>query len=238
MSSAEHEILAHHFENLEQQHEAASLGMWVFLGTEVMVFGGLFTGYTVYRCLYPEAWATGSRSLSIAFGAVNTVVLLTSSLTMALGVHAAQTARRQMLTGFLALTALLGTAFLVIKGFEYYHDYEEELVPGLAFKMDWPTPDEVSGEHTAGTRRFTAEERALFPQRVKLFLAFYYIMTLLHALHLIIGIGIILVLMILAWRGRFTPTYYSPVEVGGLYWHFVDVIWIFLLPLLYLVGAR
>jgi cytochrome c oxidase subunit 3 len=238
MSSAEHEVLAHHFENLDQQHDAASLGMWVFLGTELMVFGGLFTGYTIYRWLYPEAWSAGSRSLSVAFGGVNTVVLLTSSLTMALGVHAAQTARRNMLIICLALTALLGTTFLVIKGFEYYHDYEDELVPGLAFKTDWKVPEHVTGERVAGTTLLVAEERALYPQRVKLFFVFYYVMTGLHALHLIIGIGIILVLMVLAWRGRFTPDYYSPVDVGGLYWHFVDVVWIFLLPLLYLVGSR
>jgi cytochrome c oxidase subunit 3 len=229
MSSAEHEVLAHHFENLEQQHEAASLGMWVFLGTELMVFGGLFTGYTVYRWLYPEAFAAASRELNVWFGGVNTLVLLTSSLTMALGVRAAQTGRRHVLVRMLLLTALLGATFLVIKGFEYYADYRDDLVPGLAFDMDderWVPPEPVSGE------------RALFPQHVKLFLVFYYVMTLLHALHLTIGIAILLVLAALAWRGRFTPDYYSPVDVGGLYWHFVDVVWIFLLPLLYLIGTR
>jgi cytochrome c oxidase subunit 3 len=239
MASAEHDVLAHHFENLEQQHDAASLGMWAFLATEVMVFGGLFTGYTVYRWLYPEAFATASRHLNVWFGGVNTLVLLTSSLTMVLGVHAAQTGRRQALVRCLLLTALLGTAFLVIKGFEYYGDYVDNLIPGLAFdESEWQPPARVSGEGKAGTPQVRAEEGALFPQRVKLFFVFYYVMTGLHALHLIIGIGIMLVLTLLAWRGRFTGEYYFPVDVGGLYWHFVDVIWIFLLPLLYLVGSR
>jgi cytochrome c oxidase subunit 3 len=240
MSLVKHEPLAHHFEDLGQQHEAASLGMWVFLGTELMVFGGLFTGYTVYRSLYPDAFAAASRHLNVWFGAVNTVVLLTSSLTMALGVHAAQTGRRQALVGCLLLTAALGTAFLVIKGFEYYGDYQDNLIPRLAFKEEeWQAPEHAPRGFWPGTWPTSAEqERALFPRRVQMFYVFYYVMTLLHALHLIIGIGIILVLAALAWRGRFTPDYYSPVDVGGLYWHFVDVIWIFLLPLLYLVGSR
>ena len=239
MASVEDDVLAHHFESLEQQHEAASLGMWVFLGTEVMVFGGLFTSYTVYRWLYPEAFAAASRHLVVWIGGFNTLVLLTSSLTMALGVYAAQTARRQMLVRCLLLTALLGLAFLVVKGFEYHIDYEEDLIPVFAFdESKFPPPEHVSGERTAGTPQLAEEERALFPRRVQMFFVFYYVMTLLHALHLIIGIGILLWLAHLAWRGRFTPDYYSPVEVGGLYWHFVDVVWIFLLPLLYLVGTR
>jgi cytochrome c oxidase subunit 3 len=228
MSLVNEAHLAHHFESLEQQHESATLGMWLFLGTELMVFGGLFTGYTVYRWMYPNAFAAGSGHLNVWFGGVNTLVLLTSSLTMALAVHAAQTGRRDRLLWCLALTAALGTAFLVIKGFEYHADYVDKLVPKLAFDdAEWVAPE--------GARALEAE---FFPQRVQLFLMFYYIMTGLHAVHLIIGIGILLVLCAVARRGRFTPDYYSPVEVGGLYWHFVDVIWIFLLPLLYLIGGH
>jgi cytochrome c oxidase subunit 3 len=217
---ADDSVLAHHFEDLGQQHEAATLGMWVFLATELMVFGGLFAGYTVFRVYYPNEFEAGSRALNVYFGGVNTVVLLTSSLTMVLAVHAMQVGRRPRAVNWLIATALLGTAFLVIKGFEYYHDYLDNLVPILAFEdEEWLA-------------------KGLHPGRVKLFLMLYYIMTGLHASHLIVGISIIGILAWLAHKGRFTPSYYSPVEVGGLYWHFVDVVWIFLLPLLYLVGTR
>jgi cytochrome c oxidase subunit 3 len=223
--SAEHPALAHHFDSLDQQHEAANIGMWAFLGTEVMFFGGLFTGYTVYRSLYPQAFEEASAHLNVLIGAVNTVVLLTSSLTMALGVRAAQTARRKALVNCLALTALLGTLFLVLKAVEYYIDYRDDLVPRLAFNpADWKNPSGPADPN--------------FASHVELFLTFYYIMTGLHAIHLIVGITIMVILTVLAWRGRYTPDYYSPVEVGGLYWHFVDVVWIFLLPLLYLIGTH
>jgi cytochrome c oxidase subunit 3 len=218
--STERSVLEHHFEDLGQQHEANTLGMWMFLATEVMVFGGLFTGYTVYRTSYPAEFAAGSDKLVVAFGGWNTVVLLTSSLTMALAVYAAQVGRRQLLVNCLWATAALGTAFLVVKGFEYYSDFEENLVPRLAFEpQEW-------------------RQEGLHPGRVELFFMFYYIMTGLHAVHLIVGIGIIAVLALLARKGNYTPTYYTPVEVGGLYWHFVDVVWIFLFPLLYLVSTR
>lgn len=211
--------LAHHFADLEQQHEVAVLGMWIFLATELMVFGALFTGYAVYRAKFSAEFEAGSAKLNIWFGGINTVVLLSSSLTMALAVYAVQAGRRQMVVTCLALTALLGTGFLVIKGFEYHGDYVDRLVPGLGFDdHDWPPP--------------------LHPEKVKLFLVFYYLMTGLHGVHLIIGIGFMTILTILARRGRFTPQYYGPIEVGGLYWHFVDVVWLFLLPLLYLIGPR
>jgi cytochrome c oxidase subunit 3 len=214
--AAKSDSLAPHFADLEQQHEAATLGMWIFLATELMFFGGLFTAYTVYRHRYPEEFAAASTRLNLVFGGVNTVVLLTSSLTMALAVYAARVGRRDWLISCLGLTGLLGAAFLVIKGFEYHGDYADNLVPGLAFvESEWPKP--------AG---------------VKLFLLLYYLMTGVHALHLIIGIVLMSVLAALARRGRYSSEYYAPVEVGGLYWHFVDVIWIFLLPLLYMVGVR
>jgi cytochrome c oxidase subunit 3 len=220
--SANNSLLADHFADLEQQHEATVLGMWIFLATELMVFGPLFTGYAIYRAAYPNEFTAGSDALNIWFGGVNTAVLLSSSLTMALGVHYAQLGRRQLLVTCLILTALLGTAFLVIKGFEYHADYVDRLVPGLGFDdRDW-----------------LGRDIPLNPGKVKLFLLFYYIMTGLHAVHLVIGIGIMTVLAILAGRGRFTPECYGPLEAGGLYWHFVDVVWIFLLPLLYLIGPR
>jgi cytochrome c oxidase subunit 3 len=212
--------LRHQFESLEQQHEAGTLGMWVFLATEVMVFGALFTGYAAYRAIYPEAFAAASGHLNVLIGGVNTLVLLTSSLTMALAVHAVQVGQRRMLVGCLVLTAVLGAAFMVLKAVEYYTDYVDRLVPGLAFEP----------------RQWT--ELGVSPDQVQLFLLFYYLMTGLHALHLTIGIVVLIVLAVLARRGSFSPEYYSPVEVSGLYWHFVDVVWIFLLPLLYLIGTH
>jgi cytochrome c oxidase subunit 3 len=209
--------LAHHFADVRQQHDSATLGMWVFLVTEAMLFGGMFLAYTVYRVSYSAEFAAASAKLNIVFGGVNTVVLLTSSLTMALAVYWTQTGQQARVPVALILTALLGTAFLVIKGFEYHGDYQEDLMPGLAFD-----------EHAWGPH----------PERVKLFLVIYYIMTGVHAIHLTIGIGVIGILAVMARRGHFTPGYYYPVEVGGLYWHFVDVIWVFLLPLLYIVGVR
>ncbi len=238
--SANPTLLAHHFEDLEQQHGAASFGMWIFLGTELMVFGGLFTAYAVYRHAYPHAFAAASGQLNVWYGGVNTLVLLTSSFTMALGVYAAQIGRREMLVWCLALTAALGTLFLVIKGFEYYGDYEENLVPGLAFvPAEW-TPDSPD-VHRRPPRELLEHdpyEARMFPQRVQLFLMCYYIMTGLHAVHLLIGITILVIQAVLAHRGSFPPAYYAPVEISGLYWHFVDVVWIFLLPLLYLIGGH
>jgi cytochrome c oxidase subunit III len=228
--SANHAGLAHHFENLEQQHEAATLGMWLFLATELLIFGGLFLGYTVYRLAYPNEWAAASHALVVEIGAINTIVLLTSSLTMALGVRAAQVGNRRQLLVCLGLTALLGATFLGIKAYEYYVDYTERLVPNLAFEArDWAQ----GGEHAPADPHISLD-----PAKVQLFFMFYYIMTGIHAVHLIIGIALMLVLMLLARRDLFSPLYYDPIEVGGLYWHFVDVIWIFLLPLLYLVASR
>ncbi len=217
--STETSRLWHHFDDLEQQHEATALGMWAFLATEILIFGGIITGYTVFRAGYPTDFALASQHLNLAIAAVNTVVLLTSSLTMALSVRAVQTDQRRKLLTCMTLTAVLGSLFLVLKAVEYYDDYKENLVPGLAFQnADWP-----SGEAAA---------------HAKLFLMFYYIMTGLHAIHLLIGIGVLGVMTELARRKVFSPDYYSPIENWGLYWHFVDIVWIFLLPLLYLVGTH
>jgi cytochrome c oxidase subunit 3 len=212
--------LWHHFDNLEHQHSTTTLGMWVFLATEVLIFGALFTGYAAYRSWYPASFEAASRRLNVLIGGVNTVVLLTSSLTMVLAVRSAQLGRRQTLVALLSLTALLGTAFLALKAVEYYSDYVERLVPGLAFD-----PEEW-------------RQTPVNPAQVQLFLIFYYVMTGLHAVHLTVGIGIMAVLTIMAWRRAFSPEYYTPVEMWGLYWHFVDIVWIFLLPLLYLIGTR
>jgi cytochrome c oxidase subunit 3 len=207
--------VAHQFDDAEQQFEASSLGMWVFLLTEVMFFGGLFIGYIVYRTAYPEAWAEGSNTLDVMLGGVNTAVLICSSLTMALAVHAAQTGNRKLIILFLVLTIVFGSVFLGVKAVEYSHKFHEHHVPGPSFQFE--------GEHA---------------QAAQLFFAFYFAMTGVHALHMIIGIGYLLLLIYQAWRGLFTADYFTPVEMFGLYWHFVDIIWIFLYPLLYLVGRH
>jgi cytochrome c oxidase subunit III len=212
--------LWHHFDNLEHQQETTALGMWVFLATEVLIFGAMFTGYTVYRVQYLASFEAASRHLNLLIGGVNTLVLLTSSLTMVLAVRAAQLGRSKAMAVHLVLTAALGTLFLAFKAVEYYLDYRENLIPTLAFDpAQWTEP---------GVRS----------QQVELFLIFYYCLTGLHAIHLTIGITVVLVLAVLARREHFSADYYSPVETWGLYWHFVDLIWIFLLPLLYLVGTR
>jgi len=213
--TAIHTGLAHQFDNLEQQREAVTLGMWVFLATEVLFFGGMFTAYTVYRSLHPLAFAEVSRQLNIVLGTINTAVLICSSFTMVLAVYGAQTGRRKMLTLFLALTIILGLAFLGIKFDEYYEKFQEHHVPGASFSYPGP-----------------------YVRQAEMFFSLYFAMTGLHALHMIIGIGLLSVLLIMAWRGRFTPEYHNPVELSGLYWHFVDVIWIFLYPLLYLIGRH
>lgn len=207
--------LLHHFDTVEQQRASSTLGMWVFLVTEIMFFGGLFTVYLVYRNLFHEAFILGSRELDIKWGATNTAVLICSSLTMALGVRAAQTGKRKALMFFLVLTMILGTAFLGIKAIEYAHKFEHHLVPGASFQFDSPDA-----------------------KQVQLFFSLYFCMTGLHALHMIIGLGIMSWLLYHSAKGRFNPEYYSPVEVGGLYWHFVDIVWIFLFPFLYLIGRH
>jgi cytochrome c oxidase subunit 3 len=208
--------------------------MWIFLATELMVFGGLFTAYVVYRTLYAEAFAEASSHLLWQLASVNTVVLLTSSLTMALAVHAAATGNRRAIVGFLAATALLAVTFLGIKFYEYYVDYEEKLVPlpGLQF---------AERAHD-GKELWTGYERARvsrpeYVREVRLFFTLYFIMTGLHAVHMLIGLGVMAWVMRDAARGRFSPEYHPQVELFGLYWHFVDLVWIFLLPLLYLLGS-
>jgi len=207
--------VAHQFEDAEQQHEASTLGMWAFLITEVMFFGGLFAGFFVYVLGHTQAFAEGSRHLDLTLGTINTLVLLGSSLTMALAVRSAQQGRRQGQVLFLILTMALGLAFLGIKGLEYAHKFEQHLVPGPLFRMDGP--------------------HAQFAQ---LFFSFYFAMTGVHALHMIVGVGLLAWLLVNALRGRYSAEYFTPIEVSGLYWHFVDVVWIFLFPTLYLVARH
>ncbi len=202
----------HHFYSMEQQLEASILGMWVFLVTEVMFFGGMFMAYIVYRNMYPLAWVEGSHELNVTLGATNTIVLICSSLTMVLAVRSAQVGSRIGQIVNLILTMCFGTAFLVIKFFEYAEKFEHHLVPG---------PELHARPAAVGSQ---------------LFFSLYFCLTGVHALHMIIGIGLMLVMLVMAWRGKFTPEYYSPVEISGLYWHFVDIVWIFLFPLLYLLG--
>jgi cytochrome c oxidase subunit 3 len=219
MSSPEtvrhHAGLAHHFSDLQQQRDAAELGMWLFLVTEFMFFGGLFLAYLVYRTRFPEAFVEGSHSMDVVLGTINTAVLLTSSLTMALAVRAAEEARSRNLVQLLLATAVLGGVFLVVKAFEYHHKYEQHHVPlaGLPFE-----PANNPGLIT--------------------FFNLYFLMTGLHALHIIIGLFVLLTLAWMARRGRLTADRSIVVHNTGLYWHFVDLVWVYLFPLFYLVGAR
>ena len=208
-----HPALAHHFQNLDEQKEASSLGMWLFIAQEVMFFGGLFLAYTVYRNLYPAAFAEASHHLDWALGGINTAVLILSSLTMALAVRAAALGHRTQIVLFLIATVVLGSIFLGVKIVEYGDKFEHHLVPGPHFQFPGPNA-----------------------RPAQIFYSLYFAMTGLHALHMIIGIPILLVLAWMAHRGRYGPAYHTPVEMTGLYWHFVDIVWIFLFPLLYLVG--
>jgi cytochrome c oxidase subunit 3 len=209
-----HPKLQHHFDDMEQQAEASTLGMWVFLVTEIMFFGGLFTAYLIYRWAYATGFQEASNHLDVIWGAVNTAVLICSSLTMALAVRAAQTsAPSKTQVGWLLATIVLGTAFLGVKVIEYADKFTHNLVPGPNFHWE--------GE---------------YPAAAEIFYSLYFAMTGLHAIHMIIGIGIMAVIAVMAWRGTFDSDYYTPVEVSGLYWHFVDIVWIFLFPLLYLIG--
>jgi len=217
--------LLHHFATEEQQRDASSLGMWIFLGTEVMFFGGLFCAYLIYRGMYFGDFAAASTSINALLGGINTAVLICSSLTVVLAIWAAQTARRGMLLLMLVLTMIFGLAFLGIKAKEYKDKFEEHHVPGATFSFEHEQIPSHPGEYAN-------------PRHAEIFFALYFIMTGLHALHMIVGLGIFIWLFWMAWKGRFTPGYHTPLEVGGLYWHFVDIIWIFLFPLLYLIHVH
>ncbi|HEU4714047.1 MAG TPA: cytochrome c oxidase subunit 3 family protein [Pyrinomonadaceae bacterium] len=231
-----HPALQHHFENMEQQREAGTLGMWVFLVTEIMFFGGMFLAYTLYRSLYPEAFASASNHLDITLGAVNTGVLILSSFTMAMAVYFTQIGKNRPQVLCLILTLVLGLTFLGIKAVEYYSKYEDRLIPGQLIPGA-PFGPTVAHEGDHDPHKLHLIGNASVKQ-VELFYWIYFAMTGMHALHMIIGAGLLTYLLIFSIKRRFGPEYHSPVEVIGLYWHFVDIVWIFLFPLLYLLGRH
>jgi cytochrome c oxidase subunit 3 len=208
--------LEHHFADMNQQRETSTLGMWVFLITEIMFFGGLIASYLIYRLAYPESWHIGSMHMSFWLGTINTVILLCSSFTMASAVWASQRGNGRLTMWLLLSTATLGIGFECVKGLEYYQHFVEGAVPGPYWHL------QVANSLQA-----------------QLFFLIYFIMTGLHALHLAIGIAIALVLAYRANKGAYTSYYHNPIDIFGLYWHFVDIVWVFLYPLLYLIpGAH
>lgn len=299
--------LQHQFEDMGQQEESDAIGMWVFLAQEIMFFGGLFTAYLVFRSRYPMAFAAGSNHLDAFLGGLNTLVLIVSSLTMALTVYYAQKGKRQMQVIMILLTMMFGTVFLVVKYFEYTDKYEHGLIPvdgwnrfidgedlegapeflpeketyeGVeesrnSSRIVLPFETRVAAAATEGEKVhpnprgefqigaqdlelvnyaiekniLTDSERAgyftdgvfdpaKYRDKVRIFFWIYFVMTGLHALHMIVGLGIMTWLLWKAWLGTFSAQYFAPVEISGLYWHFVDIVWIFLFPLLYLLGRH
>jgi cytochrome c oxidase subunit 3 len=242
--------LAHHFDTARQQYDSARLGMWIFLMTEVLFFGGLFCAYGVYRANHPEIFVDGHRFLDKPLGAANTAVLIFSSLTMALAVRAAQRGRRRTLAGLLGVTILCGLVFLGVKGIEYMHKWDHQMVPGQARIVYWFSheqgaeprkefrPDEAYVRETLASAGFENIPQAEYDRRVAslgTFMSIYFSLTALHALHVMAGIGVIAWIFLGAMRGRFGSRYFTPVDLVGLYWHLVDMIWIYLFPLLYLI---
>jgi cytochrome c oxidase subunit III len=287
--------LQHQFEDMKQQEESVSIGMWAFLVQEIMFFGGLFTAYLVFRSRFPMAFAAGSNHLDAFWGGLNTLVLIVSSLTMALTVYYAQKGNRTMQVVMIVLTMLFGTTFLGVKVIEYRDKYEHGLVPvqgwnkktketehkeaehrEAAFVLPFETraaasestPAAVEEHHANPKGEFMIAKKDLelpkmaedgkfltaaeqigyysngildpekFRDKVRIFFFIYFVMTGLHALHMIVGLGIMAWLLWMAWRNSFSVDYYMPVEMSGLYWHFVDIVWIFLFPLLYLLGRH
>jgi cytochrome c oxidase subunit III len=208
---------AEQFEDAGQQYLTVTLGMWAFLITEIMFIGAVFMTFFIYRQRFPEVFMEGGHLLSWKIGAINTVVLLTSSYTMVMAVHFARIGDQKSLVRWLVFTMVLGLAFVIIKSTEYTFEYYEALIPGLNYS-----------DH------FHDHER---PRELKLFMTMYFAMTGLHALHMIVGLGVMLVITYFAWRGSFTAEYNNPVDMAGLYWHFVDLVWVFLFPTLYLLGG-
>jgi cytochrome c oxidase subunit 3 len=208
--------LKHHFATTAQQMDADTLGMWTFLITEVLFFGGMFAAYAVYRNLYFPAFASTSKFMNVPLGATNTAVLICSSLTMAMAVRSAQLSQRKALIRFLLLTMFFGAVFLGVKAFEYHEKWVEHLVPGFGFSY----------------------EETQFERNAQILFFLYFAMTGMHAIHMIVGFGLLTYLVVKARKNAFTEHYFAPVEMIGLYWHFVDVVWIFLFPMLYLIGGR
>jgi len=224
-AEAHNPALRHHFADEQQQKNAASLGMWLFLVTEIMFFGGMFCAYLVYRLAHFNAFAAGSQQLNIYLGAINTAVLLVSSVTVVLAVKAAEARKRKQLVSFIVVTILLGLVFLGIKAKEYTDKFEDHYVPGATFHFDKPFDD-------------NGKQIPVSSNAAQLFFSLYFAMTGMHALHMIIGCGLFTVLGVLAWKGHYTSGYFTPIENAGLYWHLVDIIWIYLFPLLYLISRH
>ena len=212
--------LREQFDTAEQQKDASTLAMWIFLITEIMFFGGMFAAYTIYRSTYPIVFAVASSSLDVVVGAINTCVLLLSSFTMVMAVRAGQLGQRNMIIFFLVLTLIFGSVFLGVKAYEWTNKYEEHHMPGQA------------AFHLEGLPNGPQQGQA------KLFFSLYFAMTGLHALHMVVGVGILSMLIWQTRKGKFSADYFTPIDISGLYWHFVDVIWIFLFPLLYLIDRH
>ena len=214
--------LAHHFETYEQQKESSFLGMWLFICQEVMFFGGAFAAYVNYRTMYPQEFMAGSQQLDVGWGAINTIILLCSSFTMVYAVWAAQNGKggKQIAWGLIG-TIVVAFGFFVVKYFEYASKFEHHLVPGYNF-----IPPVTSVEN---------------PEATEIFFALYFGMTGLHALHMVVGVGIMAVMLWGIWAKKSWADWdrnnHNFVEGFGLYWHFVDIVWIFLFPFLYLIGA-
>ena len=225
----------HHFETEEQQREAGSFGMWLFLLTEIMFFGGMFFAYLLYRNWYYEAFVVASNQLSIPLGTANTAILISSGFFMALGVYYAETRNRRLLVICLWLTTLFGLAFLGVKTIEYHEKWEKHHIPGASFNAkEFMNPPVVP-------KTGKPDQPALPPdvaQKTQIFFFLYFAMTGMHALHMIIGIGLLFWLIYRAQRGEFSAGYVAPIENFGLYWHFVDIVWLFLFPLLYLINRH
>jgi cytochrome c oxidase subunit 3 len=222
-------LLMSHFDDLEQQHNASNLGMWFFLATEVMFFSGLIAAYTVYRALSPVEFHAASRHMNKWLGFGNTLVLLSSSLTMAMAVRESQLGNLKRVYWFLVATAVLGAAFLGVKAFEYSIEINHHLFPGPHFQI--PAEDlEHMQEEAAKKTNYD-----LVPGRFQMMFVLYFFMTGVHAFHMIIGIAAVLIMAWLVRRRWFSGYGTTQIEVMGLYWHFVDVVWVFLYPLLYLI---
>ncbi len=221
--------LLHHFETVEQQKAASSFGMWLFLMQELMFFGGMFMAYLVYRTWYYPAFAAASNTLSLGIGTLNTIILLTSSFTMTMAVHYAEVGRAKALANSILISIVLGIVFLGLKATEYHSKFVEHHVPGANFSIE----DFVTGHGTNSAAM--APDMA---EHAQLFFSLYFAMTGMHALHMIIGIGILGYMWFRARAGAYTAGHTAPIDYASLYWHFVDVVWIFLFPLLYLINRH
>ncbi|MBX3248789.1 MAG: cytochrome c oxidase subunit 3 family protein [Myxococcales bacterium] len=235
------EYLAHHFETPAQQFDAAKLGMWAFLAQEILFFSGLFIAYGIFRTWYPEAFSVGSHLLDWKMGGINTVVLLVSSFTAVMAVQKAQLGDRKGTSFFLLLTIGFAFGFMIVKYFEYTHKIHVGILPGKywgcpGFDCGSAPPEAFFQEveaainaayHTAGPN--------LVPYHIRTFYGIYFVMTGLHGIHVLVGIGIILWVWRRNQRGEFSKDFNTPVDLVALYWHLVDLIWIYLFPLLYLI---